>query len=114
MKELGKIAKTLGQKGLMPNPKSGTVTPDPGKTIQELKKGKVEIRVDKAGNLHNAFGKVSFSTDQLTENLAAVLKAVMAAKPATLKGSYINTAALTTSMGPGIHLDLKSLLELSK
>ncbi len=114
MKQIGKIAKILGQKGLMPNPKAGTITPDPAKAIEELKKGKVEIRVDKEGNLHNAFGKVSFGDAKLKENLTAIFKTVLAAKPTTLKGSYMTSATLTTSMGPGVPLDLKSVREAGK
>jgi large subunit ribosomal protein L1 len=106
MKNLGKIAKTIGQKGLMPNPKTGTVTTDVSKTIAEIKKGKVEIRLDKLANLHNIFGKVSFDEAKLLENLKAVVKAVMDNKPATVKGTYIKSASVCTTMGPGIAIDV--------
>jgi large subunit ribosomal protein L1 len=102
MKHIGKIAKTLGQAGKMPNPKAGTVTPDPVKTIEEISKGQVEYRTDKDANLHNLVGKVSFSEDQLKENIKTYLKKISAAKPAGAKGTYINSITLTTSMGPGI------------
>jgi len=105
MKKLGKIAKTLGQKGLMPNPKAGTVTPEPGKTIEEIKKGRIEYKNDKEGNLHNIFGKVSFGPDKLEENLRTYLKTVQEAKPSGVKGTYINSVTISTSMGPGIKID---------
>jgi large subunit ribosomal protein L1 len=109
MKEIGKIAKVLGQKGLMPNPKSGTVTPEPGSVISELMKGKIEFRNDKLGNLHNVFGKVSFGENKLKENLKAYVKAVQDAKPTGVKGVYIQSITLTTSMGPGISIDVQSI-----
>lgn len=107
MKDLGKIAKVLGQKGLMPNPKSGTVTPEIGKTISELMTGKVEFRNDKLSNLHNSFGKVSFGEAKLKENLDVFIKAVKEAKPVGTKGIYIRSITVTTTMGPGIKLDLQ-------
>jgi len=106
MKEIAKIAKILGQKRLMPSPKSGTVTPDFEKVIGELKKGKVEIRVDKYANLHNTFGKVSFGKEKLEENLRAIIKTVMDVKPSSTKGNYIKNLTLTTAMGPGIKVDV--------
>lgn len=109
MKEIGKIAKVLGQKGLMPNPKSGTVTPEPGNVISELMKGKIEFRNDKLGNLHNVFGKVSFGEDKLKENLKTYVKAVQDAKPTGVKGVYIQSITLSTSMGPGISIDVQSI-----
>jgi len=114
MKGLGKIAKTLGQKRLMPNPKAGTVTPDVGKTIEALKKGKVEIRVDKQANLHNIFGKVSFDEAKLKENLLAIVKAVMDEKPSGSKGIYMKSCTLTTSMGPGVKVDVKDTIAAAK
>ncbi|MDP2691698.1 MAG: 50S ribosomal protein L1 [Candidatus Gracilibacteria bacterium] len=105
MKNLGKIAKTLGQKGLMPNPKAGTVTPDPAKTIEEIKKGRIEYKTDKEGNLHNIFGKVSFGADKLLENLKSYLKAVREAKPAGVKGNYVRSLTITTTMGPGVKVE---------
>lgn len=107
MKGIGKIAKILGQKGLMPNPKSGTVTPEVGKIISELKKGKIEFRNDKLSNLHNVFGKVSFGESKLEENLKTYVKAVVDAKPSGVKGTYIQSITITTSMGPGIRLDVQ-------
>ncbi len=109
MKELAKIAKILGQKRLMPNPKTGTVTPDFANVIKELKKGKVEIRIDKDANLHNVFGKVSFDNQKLKENLSTLVQAVLDAKPASSKGTYIKSLTLATSMGPGIPIDTKKL-----
>lgn len=110
MKSLGKIAKTLGQKGLMPNPKAGTVTMDIAKTIGEIMKGKVEFRMDKLANIHNIFGKVSFSEAQLEENLKAFLRAIVAAKPAGAKGIFVKSIAVCSTMGPGIHLDVNKAL----
>jgi large subunit ribosomal protein L1 len=109
MKNIGKVAKILGQKGLMPNPKSGTVTPEPGKIIEELMKGKIEYRNDKLGNLHNIFGKVSFGEAKLKENLETYIKKIMEIKPSGIKGTYIKTITLTTTMGPGIKLDVNSV-----
>lgn len=108
MKSLGKIAKIIGQKGLMPNPKTGTVTTDVAKTIAEIKKGKVEVRVDKLSNLHNIFGKVSFEEAMLKDNLKAIIKAVLDSKPASSKGTYIKSITVTTTMGPGIMLDINA------
>jgi large subunit ribosomal protein L1 len=110
MKNLGKVAKTLGTKGLMPNPKAGTVTPDIGRTITELKKGRVEYRTDKQGQMHNTFGKVSFSSADLKENLKALLKTIVDAKPAAAKGNYILAISVATTMGPGLKLDTTSAL----
>jgi len=111
MRSIGKVAKILGQKGLMPNPKAGTVTPDFEKVIGELKKGKIEVRVDKQANLHNIFGKVSFDTAGLKENLLTIIKAVMDIKPSTTKGTYVKSLTITTSMGPGVPLDITSVTE---
>jgi len=110
MKSLAKIAKTLGQKGLMPNPKAGTVTQEVGTTISEIKKGKVEFRTDKLANLHNSFGKVSFDEAKLLENVKTYLKAVNDVKPAGVKGNYIKSISLTTTMGPSIHVDIQAAL----
>lgn len=109
MKKLGKIAKSLGQKGLMPNPKAGTVTPEPAKAIEEINKGRIEYKNDKDGNLHNVFGKISFGGDKLKENLMAYLKTVQEAKPAGVKGTYIKTVTVTSTMGPGIKIDPATL-----
>ncbi len=105
MKSLAKVARVLGPKGLMPSPKSGTVTADVAKAIEELKKGKIEFRTDKAGIIHSILGKVSFSEKNLLDNLLAFLKAVNDNKPTGVKGSLIKSITLTTSMGPGVHLD---------
>ncbi len=110
MKEIAKVAKILGQKRLMPSPKTGTVTPDFSSAIKALKKGKVEVRIDKDSNLHNIFGKVSFDNQKLKENLQTLVQAVLDAKPASSKGNYIKSLTLATSMGPGIPIDPKSLL----
>ncbi|MFA5792315.1 MAG: 50S ribosomal protein L1 [Candidatus Gracilibacteria bacterium] len=110
MKSLAKVARQLGQVGLMPNPKSGTVTPDIGQVIADLIKGQVEFRNDKQGNLHNIVGKVSFGEDKLVENVLAYLKAVNEKKPATIKGVFMNSITLCSTMGPGIHLDASKTL----
>jgi len=114
MRELSKIAKILGTKGLMPNPKAGTVTPDVAKAIGEIRKGRLEFRVDKLSNVHCGFGKVSFEESQLKENLLAVIKAIVEAKPSTIKGIYIKTIALTTTMGPSVRLGVNETVEESK
>jgi len=105
MKKIGKVAKTLGQKGLMPNPKAGTVTPEPVKAIEEIMKGRIEYKNDKEGNLHNIFGKVSFGGDKLEENLLLYLKTIQEAKPSGVKGTYVNSITISTTMGPGIKID---------
>ncbi|MDD5041519.1 MAG: 50S ribosomal protein L1 [Candidatus Peribacteraceae bacterium] len=106
MKELGKIAKILGQKGLMPNPKSGTVTTNIAKTIAELKKGRIECKMDKQGIIHATFGKLSFGADKLKENLEALLHAVKEAQPSGIKGEYIASVTVAPTMGPGLKLSL--------
>lgn len=111
MKSLGKVAKTLGQKGLMPNPKAGTVTTDIKKTIGEIMKGKVEFRMDKLANVHNVFGKVSFESAQLEENLKAFLNSLLQAKPSGAKGIFIESITLATSMGPAIRLDVNGTMK---
>ena len=110
MRHLGKIAKTLGTKGLMPNPKAGTVTPEIGKTVGDIMKGRMEYRTDKLGQIHNIFGKVSFSEKQLVENLNAFLKAISDAKPSAVKGTFIKSISVATSMGPGIDLNVSEVL----
>jgi large subunit ribosomal protein L1 len=114
MKDLGKIAKTLGTKGLMPNPKAGTVTPDVAKTIEEINKGRLEFRVDKLANIHTVFGKASFNEAQLKENFLAVAKAIVDAKPASSKGIYLRSVTLTTTMGPAIHLEPSKVTAATK
>lgn len=105
MSKLGKLAKTLGPKGLMPNPKSGTVTTNIKQAVSEAKAGRVEFRIDKQAIIHQAIGKVSFKPEQLLENATTLIGAIMSAKPAAAKGTYVNAMAITTSMGPGIKID---------
>lgn len=105
MSQVGKIGKILGPRGLMPNPKVGTVTFELKKAIQELKAGKTEFRVDKVGNVHVAIGKVSFGPEKLRDNLMVLLEALNRAKPAASKGTYMKNVALSTTMGPGVKID---------
>ncbi len=111
MKKLGKIAKTLGQKGLMPNPKAGTVTEDFETAIAEIQKGKVEFRGDSFGILHNTVGKVSFDDAKLIENIKAYVKAVLDVKPKAVKANYVRGIALASTMGPGVRVDANQLLK---
>ena len=104
---VGRLGKVLGPKGLMPNPKSGTVTMDVTKAINEIKSGKVEYRLDKTNIIHLGFGKVSFGTDKLAENYDTIMKAIIKAKPAAAKGQYIKSVSVTTTMGPGIFINQK-------
>jgi len=106
MRSVGKLGKVLGPRGLMPNPKTGTVTVDVAKAIQEIKAGKVEFRVDKTGVIHVPVGKVSFTSQKLVENANTLLQAVVKAKPAAAKGKYMRTATMCSTMGPGVHLDV--------
>ncbi len=110
MKKLGKIAKTLGQKGLMPNPKAGTVVENVETAIAEIQKGKVEFRADSFGILHNIVGKVSFDAEKLEENIKSYLKAVADTKPKAVKSNFMKSISLASSMGPGVKVDLKSIL----
>jgi len=105
MAKIGRIARILGPRGLMPNPKTGTVTMDVSKAVADIKGGKITFRVDKHSNLHLIIGKVSFSPDQLIDNYAAVLDEVLRAKPSASKGKYLKKVAITTTMGPGIQVD---------
>ena len=109
MPKLGKYARVLGPKGLMPNPKSGTVTTDISKAVSEAKAGKVEYRVDSTGIVHIGIGKVSFAPDQLNQNAEAVLASIKANKPSGIKGNYFRSLYLTTSMGPSVPVDLASI-----
>ena len=102
---VGRLGKVLGPKGLMPNPKSGTVTMDVAKAIGEIKSGKVEYRLDKNNIIHLGFGKVSFGTDKLLENYETILDAIIKAKPAAAKGQYIKSISMSTTMGPGIYVE---------
>lgn len=112
MGTVGKIGKLLGPRGLMPNAKTGTVTFDLARAINELKAGKIDFRVDKAGIVHTTFGKVSFGAEKLKENLAAFLKTIMALKPAASKGTYLKSLSISTTMGPGIRLDTALVKDL--
>ncbi|MCZ6549671.1 MAG: 50S ribosomal protein L1 [Deltaproteobacteria bacterium] len=109
MASVGKIGKILGPRGLMPNPKVGTVTAEIGRAVREIKAGKLEFRVDKAGIIHLPIGKVSFNQDRLFENASAVLATLVRSKPASAKGNYIRGVALCTTMGPGIKVDPSQL-----
>jgi large subunit ribosomal protein L1 len=115
MGKVGKLGKILGRKGLMPNPKSGTVVAadDIPRAIDEARKGRVEFKLDRQAIIHVVLGKVSFEEDKLLANLTAIVEAVMKAKPSGAKGQYVKTASLTTTMGPGIRLDLKPALSLA-
>ncbi|MGD6968839.1 50S ribosomal protein L1 [Rossellomorea vietnamensis] len=105
MGEVGKLGRVLGPKGLMPNPKTGTVTFDVEKAVNEIKAGKVEYRADKAGNVHVPIGKVSFDTDKLVENFTTIYDTMLKAKPAAAKGTYMKNVAVTSTMGPGVKVD---------
>jgi len=107
---VGRIAKILGPKGLMPNPKSGTVTNDVAKAIKDVKAGKVEYRLDKTNNLHVVFGKVSFGAEKLIENFEVLMQAIIKAKPQTSKGQYLKSITITTTMGPGIKIGYKAAI----
>lgn len=108
MAELGKLGKILGPKGLMPNPKTGTVTTDTAKAIEETKKGKVNYRTDSFGNVHGIIGKASFDDAKLAENLKAFVEAIMKVKPSTVKGAYVKNISISSTMGPGVKIDLNS------
>jgi large subunit ribosomal protein L1 len=110
MKDVGKLGKILGIKGLMPNPKLGTVTFDVGKVVKEIKAGRIEYRVDKGGNIHAPVGKTSFEEGKLLENVQAFLFEVVKVRPSSVKGQYIKGIALSTTMGPGIRVDLAEAL----
>ncbi|MFB3109088.1 MAG: 50S ribosomal protein L1 [Candidatus Binatia bacterium] len=113
MGAVGRIGKILGPRGLMPNPKAGTVTQEIGKAVRELKAGKLEFRVDKAGIVHVPIGKVSFPEEQLVENARAILASLVRAKPASAKGNYIRGVALSATMGPGIKVDPAQLQSMA-
>lgn len=105
MAEVGKLGKILGPRGLMPNPKSGTITPDVAKAVKEVKAGKIEFRVDKQGIVHAAVGKASFEKEKLVENIRTFLNTVQRMKPASAKGQYIKSIAVSSTMGPGVMID---------
>ncbi|GIV60465.1 50S ribosomal protein L1 [Rhodocaloribacter litoris] len=110
MPKVGRLGRILGPRGLMPNPKSGTVTMDIAQAVKEVKAGKIDFRVDKFGNLHTAIGKASFAPEQLRENAEAFLREVLRLRPASAKGTYVRSITLSTTMGPGIHLDRGEVL----
>lgn len=105
MGQLGQLGRILGPRGLMPNPKAGTVTMDVARAVREIKAGKIEFRVDKTGNVHAPIGKIQFSAQQLAENLQAFMDTIVRVKPAAAKGQYIRTATVSSTMGPGVRLD---------
>src|SRR5438094_6667292 len=107
MSEVRKLGKVLGPRGLMPNPRTGTVTEDTGKAVQEVKAGRVEFKIDKAGNIHVPIGKASFNATQIEENARSVIDAVVKARPHSVKGTYINSCTLSATMSPPVRVDLK-------
>ena len=109
MAQVGKLGRILGPRSLMPNPKSGTVTPEVGKAVAEVKKGKVAFRVDKYGIIHTSVGRISFSADKLTDNAEEILKTIIKMKPSTVKGTYLVSVSVAPTMGPGIKIDSKSI-----
>ena len=114
MKFVGKLGKVLGPRGLMPNPKTGTVTTEVAKAVNEIKAGKVEFRVDKTGIVHAPVGKISFDLDKLEGNAVALIEAVIKAKPATAKGKYIRSAFAASTMGPGVQISLASIDKIGR
>ena len=111
MSEVGKLGKVLGPRGLMPSPKGGTVTMDVAKAVQDIKAGKIEFRVDKAGILHVSFGKASFDKEKIIDNLKSLIQAVIKLKPFSAKGQYVKEIVVSSSMGPGIKLDDQEILQ---
>jgi large subunit ribosomal protein L1 len=109
MASVGKLGKQLGPRGLMPNPKTGTVTFEVGKAVSEIRKGRVEYKIEKAGVVHVPIGKVSFKPEQLYDNASAILEAVVKAKPASCKGRYLKSVTLSSTMGPGVRLDASAI-----
>src|SRR5690606_3578016 len=109
MGQVGRLGKVLGPRGLMPNPKTGTVTPNPAKAVEEIKGGKIDFRVDKHANLHFIVGKASFDAEKLTENVQAALDAAVRLKPSSRQGRYIQKGSVSTTFGPGIPLDVASI-----
>ncbi len=109
MKYVGRLGKILGPRGLMPSPKAGTVTPNVGQAVSEIKKGKIEFRVDKNANIHVPVGKASFTAEQIAANAGTVLTAIMKARPSACKGTYLKACAMSSTMGPGLRMDPASL-----
>jgi large subunit ribosomal protein L1 len=114
MRAVGKLGKVLGPRGLMPNPKTGTVTPDIAKAVKEIKAGKVEFRVDKTGIIHAPIGKVSFPSQNLIENAHALVDSVVRAKPSAAKGKFLKSVTMSSTMGPGITIDTSHVTEVVK
>ena len=114
MGQVGRLGKVLGPRGLMPNPKLGTVTFDVGRAVREVKAGKVEFRVDKAGNIHVPVGRKSFAQEQLVQNAMALLEAIVRAKPSASKGQYLRSITVAPTMGPGVHVDVQRVANLFK
>jgi large subunit ribosomal protein L1 len=114
MGQVGKLGKVLGPRGLMPNPKVGTVTFDVARAVREAKAGKVEFRVDKAGNVHLPIGKRSFAAEHLVDNAMSIVEAIMRAKPASAKGQYLKNLTISSTMGPGVDVDVQRLSNLFK
>ena len=110
MIEVRKLGKVLGPRGLMPNPKTGTVTEDTAKAVREVKAGRVEFKIDKAGNVHVPVGKASFTAEQITENARAVIEAVSKAKPASSKGTFINSCTISATMSPPVRIDVREFM----
>ena len=110
MRVVGRLGKVLGPRGLMPNPKAGTVAVDVTRAVQEIKAGKVEFRVDKTGIIHAPLGKLSFGPEKLTQNADALIGAVIKAKPSAAKGKYVKSVSISSTMGPGIRVDAESLV----
>lgn len=108
MSKIGRLGKILGTRGLMPNPKSGTVTPDVAKAVKEIKAGKIDFRVDKTGIIHTGIGKTSFAEDKIVENIRTFVNTVIKLKPASAKGTYLRSISISSTMGPGIFLDKSS------
>ncbi|HDG68230.1 MAG TPA: 50S ribosomal protein L1, partial [candidate division Zixibacteria bacterium] len=111
MPMVGRLGKILGPRGLMPNPKVGTVTQDVAKAVKEAKAGKIQFRVDKAGNIHAPIGKVSFDVDKLTENAMTLVDAIVKARPASVKGQYVKNITVSSTMGPGVRVDISDVLK---
>jgi large subunit ribosomal protein L1 len=114
MGQVGRLGKVLGPRGLMPNPKLGTVTFDVGRAVREAKAGKVEFRVDKAGNVHVPIGKHSFGAAELGANALALIEAIVRAKPAASKGTYLRSLTVSTTMGPGVPIDAQAVANMFK
>lgn len=114
MAELGKLGRILGPKGLMPNPKSGTVTPDVVTAVNEVKAGKIEFRVDKTGIIHTSLGKISFEADKLSDNTKAFLKKIIKLRPSSAKGQYVKSLFLSSTMGPGLAISRDEIVSFSK